>query len=450
MKEKMNKILILTVGSSCEPLVTAINMHKPEYVYFLCSDDSNLPHKKTAGSYTTVDGEGFPCKEWSGKNKPSIVNQTKLQDNQYEIVLIQNKDNLSDCYYASIEAFKKARDNIPYAEILADYTGGTKSMSSGLVAAALDDGEISLYIVGGERLDLVKVRSGSQRIMKCSWMPLLWRRRIITLKALFSKYDYNGCIEFIRQVSSEVLVGSEEDRVIQVYLTVAHAFSAWDNFNHEGALEDILPYTKYFVQHKIFLEDIIRTKPALTDSCETNLSFSPVYDVLLNAQRRLSQENFDDAVARTYRALELLAQICLAFCKPPIYTGIVDPNDLPEKLREKYGFNQMNMVKNKKESGAVSLQLGLVRSYELLSELNHPTGILVMSKQSRMLDLLKIRNESILAHGFSPINSEKAQEFYKFVVSLVLETEKLLGIKKGFYTVFQFPLSIEQITQETE
>ena len=53
------RVLILTVCGSDEPLVTSIIKNKPDYIYFLCSDDSS--DSPRSSSYLTVEGEGKPC-----------------------------------------------------------------------------------------------------------------------------------------------------------------------------------------------------------------------------------------------------------------------------------------------------------------------------------------------------------------------------------------------------
>ena len=61
-----------------------------------------------------------------------------------------------------------------------------------------------------------------------------------------------------------------------------------------------------------------------------------VHDILRNAERRLEKKEYDDAVGRIYRALELIAQICLLYKYPPIFTSDVKVDKLPIEIQEKY------------------------------------------------------------------------------------------------------------------
>lgn len=440
----MGKVLIVTVGGAAEPLVTCINRYQPDYVIFLCSADTKKP-LKVAGSHNVVDGDGFPCKDRDGKNKPSIVVQTKLSEGQYKIIIIPNIDSLSDCYLASQEAFSVARELFPQLPIIADYTGGTKSMSAGIVAAALDDGNVDLSIVKGERSDLVKVRSGTQRATRGDWLPVAFARWLTMIKQLFSQYDYDGCLELINRVSSEVVAGTDEDEILQVFRTVSKALHSWDQFLHEQALEDLSLYAAYFPREKAYLIEVIRCKKAYEKADkDERLRLHLVYDLLRNAERRLSMGRYDEAVARIYRSIEMLSQCCLLFNKPSINTSQVDIDVLPANLREKYmimkkemnpGLSEDKLIENK-------LQLGLFRAYELLVDLGHPLGEVYKNRKQRLQHLIQMRNFSIMAHGLNPTSGNEAREFYIFACDMVMEFEKLMKLRHGYTSSPSFPIEL--------
>ncbi|MBU0702219.1 hypothetical protein KKE26_13160 [bacterium] len=98
----MSKVLILSVGGSCEPLVNAINEYQPDFVYFFCSSG----HK---GSDKTVNGTGDVCgdtrkfkcpkcqaESFTGNPKgKSIVSQAGLSQDKYDIVLVNDPDDIN-------------------------------------------------------------------------------------------------------------------------------------------------------------------------------------------------------------------------------------------------------------------------------------------------------------------------------------------------------------------
>ena len=68
------KILLLSNGGSCEPLVTSILENKPDKIIFFCSDDIGT----TKGSYFSVIGKDNACKSYDNIVKPNILTQVGL------------------------------------------------------------------------------------------------------------------------------------------------------------------------------------------------------------------------------------------------------------------------------------------------------------------------------------------------------------------------------------
>lgn len=155
-----------------------------------------------------------------------------------------------------------------------------------------------------------------------------------------------------------------------------------------------------------------------------------------NAERRLEKKEYDDAVGRIYRALELIAQLCLLYCNPPIYTSNVKIEHLPTNLQGKY-----SIMKNGKEK----LQISLSQAYELLYDLNHPAGLIAEKSQKLRVNLLEIRNNSIFAHGLQPVKKEEALEFYNYTCKLLNEIEETLKLPNKYKEQLQFPTELPKL-----
>ncbi|MBW4597846.1 MAG: hypothetical protein KME46_34315 [Brasilonema angustatum HA4187-MV1] len=168
----MPKILLVTVGGSFQPIITAIRSLQPDRVIFIASDGEK-------GSKSQVIGEGTPCEVRRGaeviERLPNIPTQVELGDSfaaasadrfqpKRDLILVQNPDDLSECY-PKIYVFIRNLQQEASHEIMADYTGGTKTLSAALVMAAVDCG-ISLYLTIAARDNLVKVERGeiTQRV----------------------------------------------------------------------------------------------------------------------------------------------------------------------------------------------------------------------------------------------------------------------------------------------
>jgi CRISPR-associated protein (TIGR02710 family) len=128
--------------------------------------------------------------------------------------------------------------------------------------------------------------------------------------------------------------------------------------------------------------------------------YEPVLDVVLNAERRASRGRFDDAVARLYRAIELLAQTRLKKRDPPLDSSDLDLEKLPEPIQPKY---QRMRELNELRGWGSKVQIGLVSDYVLLQELGDPLGRVYAPLADRLRQALENRNQSILAHGGTPL-----------------------------------------------
>lgn len=413
------KTLVITVGGSCAPIITSIEQNKCDQTHFICSDDSN----SSKGSYRSVIGEGKVCgKDPRNPDELNILEHVKIPKEKegeiYYIHRIKNFDDLNDCYVESLNILKDIKEKNPGTEIIADYTGGTKSMSVGLGAASMDIGDVTICLVKGTRTDLMKVQNGTQRIRLSQTNIAYLNRQINTAENLINRYDYDGAINIFEEIIQHTNIPQEIDMKLQKNLVVSKALRAWDHIDHEDAWRLLDLYRKDFVKNIIFLEAVIWSRKTLDDKISVEgighrgCGYELVEDIVLNAERRAEQGKFDDAVARLYRALELLAQLRLKL-EYSIDPGKVDIEKIPEIYRQEY--------EAKKEDGDV--RISLKEDYELLSKMNNDDllGKIYKENQNRLLDILKIRNYSLYAHGLNPISKEDYEKFNKIFVEDILD-----------------------------
>jgi hypothetical protein len=147
-----------------------------------------------------------------------------------------------------------------------------------------------------------------------------------------------------------------------------------------------------------------------------------VQDLLLNAERRGRRGWYDDAVARLYRATELLAQtyICLELrlATPPDWSE----RDLQLASGEWFTNNGV---------------LGLFRWLQV-HEANRGKGKAerglgsIYAKQWRELKrLFDARNRSLLGHGLRPIDQPTWQSLQDRVTNLLSAVLRVLEIEQG-------------------
>ena len=105
----------------------------------------------------------------------------------------------------------------------------------------------------------------------------------------------------------------------------------------------------------------------------------------------------DDAVARLYRLLEWTAQWLLA--GEGLDTADIRPDQVPEGVGLGPGRDGR-------------IQAGLFAAWELVARLRSgPAGAFALQERDRMRDHLLARNESILAHGDTPVDAAAWERF---------------------------------------
>lgn len=404
----METLLVLTVGGSCAPVITAIRDYQPDFVCFVVSGGAK-------GSRATVDGPGNPCGDSRkvkcpacGADAPlgdpkgaNILTQTGLHETQYTLLELAEPDDLSSCYALLRATLTQLRTEHTGWRLLADYTGGTKTMTAALALSALENG-YELSLVKGTRADLVKVRNGTEMAALVNVSEVRARQQIAEAQRLFNRYAYASAAEILQSTLRAAPLSPELQREIGERVTLCRAFDAWDRFDHSQAALLLEPYQSRVVPQWRFIKQITGSAPG----------FAPVLDLLCNAERRAARGRYDDAVARLYRALEMLPQLRLEQRAPALNSSDLDVALLPEELRPKYEALREPGKKGK-------IKLGLRQDYELLLELEDPLGKVYQEQEKRLLQALLHRNESILAHGQRPIAQVQWDEMKQIVAELI-------------------------------
>lgn len=398
----MPTLLAITVGGACAPIVSAIQAYQPDYVYFIVT-------RGQRGSRDNVDGPGDPCGDPRKATCPecqttfhlgdpsgaNIVTQTGLSDTAWEPLILDEPDAFSRCYAQTYTGLTRLAENHPDWRLIADYTGGTKTMTAALAAVALELGwELSL--VKGSRLDLVKVRSGTEIASLVNAAEVRAHRRMAEARRLFDAYAYASAAQVLGSTLREAPLAPDLQHEIHARVTLCRAFHAWDLFQHRRARQLLEPYQSRCVPQWIFVKQLTREQPG----------YAPVGDLLRNAERRAARGRYDDAVARLYRALELLAQTRLQAAHN-LDSGAIPVARLPSDLQRRY--------EARRDPADQGVKLGLCDDYELLTGLEDPLGLLYREWQHRLLDVLGHRNRSILAHGLEPVGEEAWQRMREIV-----------------------------------
>jgi CRISPR-associated protein (TIGR02710 family) len=430
------KVLLVTVGGSPQPILTAIDSIKPDRTVFICSDGDG-PN----ASINQIIGAGTPCKIYQNgqlvQELPNIPTYTKLGDRfnpDLDIIRLKDPDDLGDCYEQITTKIRQLRDEIPILDLEADYTGGTKTMSVALVLAALDL-DVPLFLtVNAKRQNLHRV-DDSESTQKATASRVVVERRLDQLSTNFlPHYNYSAAIAELKSILLVDLPKHLKHRV-NAQLNCYSGLEAWDRLEHTKAWQYLEHYEQNMPALISFLRRVMHSRTKIDPSfhapkdsiaghgCEI------VEDLLLNAERRATQKRYDDAVGRLYRALELLAQIRLQQVSG-IRTGDVELEKLPESLQEVY--DKRRSPYNDK------IQLGLERSYYLLNELGDPLGQAYQQQTDLIRDVLAVRHNSLFAHGLQPITSAEYQQVSEAITKFIDDALTVIGAKCDSKSI-QFP-----------
>jgi hypothetical protein len=412
----MPTLLAVTVGGSCAPVITAVRDYEPEFVCFIVSTGAR-------GSRKTIVDPGNPCGDSRTRKCPecdtdvplgdpkgaNVLAQTGLTEEQYTLLELDDPDALPEIYAQIHGALARFQEKHEGWRFVADYTGGTKSMTVALALAALQAG-YELSLVRGARVDLIRVPNDTQMAGLVNAGEVRARQQLAEAQRLFNAYAYASAAELLQSTLRAAPLSSALQAEIQEAVTLCRGFDAWDRFNHDRALRLLQSYQARVVPQWIFLKKLAREEPG----CPL------VMDLLRNAERRAARGRYDDAVARLYRTLEMLAQFRLAARTPPLDSSDLDVEALPESLRESY---------TARGAGGEKIRLGLREDYLLLEALDDPLGEVHRQYGNRLLEILRIRNHSILAHGLAPVSEAEWQEMHMLVTEFIADAFKTLKVR---------------------
>lgn len=399
--EKISAALV-SVGGSPAPILHILRLRRPAHVWYFCS----------AGSRAIADDIHTQL-DWP-------------LDRDY--VEVKCFEELGPCYrelrHAIPALLKKWK--VPTAEVLVDYTGGTKTMSAALVLAASEVFQQFSY-VGGEQREkggLGVTVDGRERVLYQGnpWSELA-TREIERARDLWASCQFDGAAKVLREVATRVPHRLRFEAVADV----ADAMAARHRLDFPQAFKLLSPLVSKLPPLFDGLPDHgLRTQiiaiRAICDACSKDAaSESFLREILDNALRTADQGRFEDAAARLYRAMEMQGQIWLteategAFVNGKLRTG----SALPEPLAD-LPFCKPD------ECGEVNLSLE--RLYIALHQLGHDraarvTADIKLGGKSLWRQATQERNTSILAHGVRAIGEDgfsvmkkQASEFLGFAL----------------------------------
>lgn len=403
----MPTLLIVTVGGSVPPIVQAIEDYSPAHVVFITSMITATSSKSSTPQVTN-------------EVLPHFAESLSFAHDIVEVDL----DDLMDVYTKCHIVIKKY---INTHDIVADYTGGSKTMSSGLVLAARQYPKVALSLVSGIRRQMAAVYNAPVTTVRQQLSALHGEEQIRSISMLVDIYEYKAAIELAKRFVREHQLDVNQKAWWLQFQQVLQGYAFWDNFEHESAFNSLNSFLSANdkPRHKILL--------AITGKAKPN-GYELVHDLLANAMRRAAQGRYDDATARVYRAVEAFAQARL------LDKYAANTSSIPQALIQKYAKHP---VPAKFATG--DIEAGMFNAYELLELFDDTAGTCWKSHRAPILNSIQTRNNSILAHGYTPVNKANYDAF-RNAVETFFTAVAAAGVKTGS-AILDLPKAAELLAQ---
>lgn len=360
---RKKRALLMTVGtgtgdkrcSLAHGLMCSIDSKDPDFICFFVSKDS----KPTVDALKKVFNNKFD----------------EDFDECYDYEFVENEavDKFTEYFNEFKSKISELEDDY---RILIDYTSGTKTMTMAAAFASMIFRK-ELFFVSGKREKGIVVK-GTEECVPQNLYQVYDELMINKIKDLFNNNRF------------------EAGKVLEVF-DIKEFQKAWPDL------------TKQF-QLNIKALNIMNTfnQNSSNGPVEHNLKkYYMLASILNNARRREDENKFVDAVARLYRSLELIAQIRLSK-EYGIDSSNVDIDVLRQNNVDEDYLSEINI--------SDEIKFGLTADYELLAKLNDDLGDFYLKNKKQIRNILKFRNNSILAHGFDSCSKKEYDEFNEIVL----------------------------------
>jgi CRISPR-associated protein (TIGR02710 family) len=388
MAQQAVKVLLVCVGGSLEPIIFSINKLRPDCLCF----------------FATEADKGIVDQE--------IIPKIEQPPRQWDQIITPDSDDLLKCCQVllkDLQAILKRWEADP-SQVVVDYTGGSKTMSAALILCTVDYSSSYQYVGGVGKEEAIRHVN--------PWDELAVKDRGESA-IIFNRARYQQAADSFSMIQQKVSGSSKPLYKALANLSSGYAF--WDAFDYRQGWNKLQEAKKALEMATLFGGP--RGLDSLVSVLKVNLSFlekiamgsqevkADIFlDLLANARRRAQfEQKYEDAMARLYRAFEVLAQVRLS--QKGIRTSSVDPARLPDSLKEEFIQKHTSELDGK-------IKVRAQEAYRLLKDMGDELGNSFDKQWSNLKLLLEARNNSILAHGFVSVKQERYQQMFDVVLKL--------------------------------
>lgn len=382
------KTLIITVGTGrdgqdiANAIIYSISVQNPERVCLIYSERSRE---------TTL---------------PIIIKSLNEKNIPFDEFLEKEVDDVQKLVssYGSYVDKVICQQNIRPSDITVDITSGTKPMSSALLYAAIEKSIMHISYVTGERGPGGHVEANTEKLMTLSPLKIFTEKKVRLFKEFFNSYKYGAAYDLL----DKDIIHPHYDNDVKSLKNLAKAYAAWDSFDFSLAMDcfrqiDLEDQTSLSEENAGLIK---KHKQWVYKLMSTDTLIKEYYvDLLCNAYRRFEEKKFDDALARLYRALEMIAQVDfiekLQCSTSEVRHELLEEDEL-QKIQSRPDYDN-------------KIKLGLFESLKLLKSQGIKSGKVFYENEESFMKLLAIRNHSILAHGIIPVKQKSFLELFQLI-----------------------------------
>ncbi len=401
-------LLILPIGMGSSFYHTMlINALKPQKVYFICTQE---------GEKYTLD---------------RIVSRAGLSPGMYTKDVIEYSGmDASEVY----EKIKRVIEAYRGKKMVVDLTYGKRVMVAGAAIVCDFFGCDMVYIDEQWIEEINRGVPGTEKLVKVkNPLHLFGEMERYHAIELFNRYEYTASYKSFESLKGKV----PDPREFEIKSMIAQAYSFWDSLNFitasrilNGAYNKILQYNfKFDEKNQLasnlealkILEAAQSGRKLLDLLKDDDFVIHLLTDIFCNAARRAEQNQFEDALSRLYRSVEIVSQHRLA--KRGVDTASPDYNSLG--ISEKYAKITKELYgKEKTLPPVISLMDGHIILFALGDDIWKAKNL---EELKELLECIKLRDYSIIAHGIQLVNKNTFDKFKALVSGMLVKLYGLYG-----------------------
>ena len=388
-KSEMEDFQILAKG-----IYSSIHKIYPDYIVFFASEISKNVIEYVKELFEADDDE-------------------LIEGQDYEIVILEQVDNFNNCF----EAFEQKIWQLDILsedkyEIIMDYTSGTRTMSAAMACCGMFYSKDLITVSGDNKNGIVT--PGTESIQYQNLYKVYDKFSLMRIRNYFNANRFYTASEILNNIVDEKI--NKEN-----LLNLVKAYYAWDNMDFIVAYDYLTKVDLDGFELSEIKDDLkinLKALGAIVRSPHENLKNCYILASLINNSiRRAEEYKYDDAIARLYRAFELIAQIRLS-----TYRLISSDLDIDVLLEKNVSQEFIDSLEKTRVDGKI--KIGLIKDFEVLAELGDDLGLYFAENRNKINNLTIKRNNSILAHGLESLDKDDFDQFEELVENLARKLDK--------------------------